>query len=273
MTRPHFTIARFMIIVLLLAIGLAAFRINSQKNAEIAELQRSIVRQQQEFTRQRETLTTFVAIQRDQLDSRRKPSELPGGYVIAIDNARQEVLVNIIRRQDAHPGMKMAVFDALSPSVPNNQLKGTIVLTRVGEQSSTARILKTGASLGSIRIGDMVFSPAWSPDGPTRFALIGKIDVDRDGHDDRDELKHLIEEAGGVTEFDLPPPDVGKEIGVLTPRIDWYVTDDPSSLPTGPYSQQIRAVIREARSDGIRPLSVARLQQRLGYCGNPNREE
>ena len=59
-----------------------------------------------------------------------------------------------------------------------------------------------------------------------RFALVGKIDVNRDGKDDREELKHMIEEAGGVIDFDLPPPDVGKELGTLSPRINWYVTDD-----------------------------------------------
>ena len=50
-----------------------------------------------------------------------------------------------------------------------------------------------------------------------RFALIGKMDVNRDGRDDRDELKRMIQEAGGVVEFDLPPADVGKETGTLTP--------------------------------------------------------
>ena len=265
MTRPRFTIARLMLIVLLLSLGLAALRNISQKNAEIAELQRRIARQEEEFARQRETLTAIVAAQRDQLDGRRQPSELPVGYVIAIDNARQEVVVNITSRQGARPRMKMAVFDALSPRVPNEKLKGTIILTHVGVESSTAHILKTSTSLGPIRIGDMIFSPAWSPGASTRFALIGKIDVNRDGNDDRDELKRVIEEAGGVIEFELPPPDVGKEIGVLTPRIDWYVTDDGTQLPAGPLAQRISTVIKEARLDGIRPMPIKRLLAFLGH--------
>ncbi len=77
-----------------------------------------------------------------------------------------------------------------------------------------------------IRTGDIVYSPAWSPNNPTRFALVGKIDVNRDGRDDREELKRMIKEAGGVVDFDLPPLEVGKETGKLTPRIDWYVIDD-----------------------------------------------
>ena len=77
-----------------------------------------------------------------------------------------------------------------------------------------------------IHDGDIVYSAAWSPNNPTRFALVGKIDVNRDGRDDREELKRMIQEAGGIVDFDLPPPYIGKETGKLSPRIEWYVTDD-----------------------------------------------
>ena len=266
MTRPRFTIARLMAIVLFLALGLAALQTNSQKNVEIAALQKRIVQQQEEFSRQRDTLSAIVAnAQHDQLDGRRRPPEVPGGYVIGVDNARQEVVVNITGRQGAHTRMKMAVFDALSPRVPDEKLKGVIELTCVGEQSSTARVLESSSSLGPIRVGDMIFSPVWSPGAPTRFALIGKIDVNRDGNDDHDELKRVIEEMGGVIDFDLPSPDVGKEIGVLTPRIDWYLTDDRTRSPAGPLPQRTSAVIKEARLNGIRPMPIERLRAFLGH--------
>jgi hypothetical protein len=59
-----------------------------------------------------------------------------------------------------------------------------------------------------------------------RFALIGRIDMNRDDQDDRQELKQIIEEAGGIVEFDFPPPDVGQRSGTLSNRIDRYVKDD-----------------------------------------------
>ena len=103
-----------------------------------------------------------------------------------------------------------------------------------------------------------------------RFALVGRIDVNRDGKDDRGELKRMIEEAGGVIDFDLPPSEVGKEIGMLSPRIDWYVTDFRGPLreptvPLAPLPNRVRAVLKEARLDGIRPLPIERLLAVLGY--------
>ena len=66
-----------------------------------------------------------------------------------------------------------------------------------------------------------------------RFALVGKMDVNRDGKDDRAELKRMIQEAGGIVDLRPAPADLGKETGTLSPRIDWYVIDDriPFAIP------------------------------------------
>ena len=86
------------------------------------------------------------------------------------------------------------------------------------DESATARIIKTDSSIDPIRVGDIVYSAAWSPNQPTRFALVGKMDVNRDSRDDREELKRMIQEAGGVVDFDLPPHDLGKETGAISPE-------------------------------------------------------
>ena len=126
--------------------------------------------------------------------------------------------------------MKMTVFDANSPGIPTEKPKGNIELIQVGEQYSIAHIDKMVNEIDPIRVGDIVYSPAWSPKEPMRFALIGKIDVNRDGKDDREDLKRMIQEAGGIVDYDLPPPDLGKESGKLSARIAWYVTDERMPL-------------------------------------------
>jgi hypothetical protein len=111
-----------------------------------------------------------------------------------------------------------------------------------------------------------------------QFALLGKIDIDRDGQDDRDRLKRMIEEAGGFVVFDLPPPTVGTGAGTLSGAIDWYVTDDrlplheaylrPQRRTRGSSSQFERRVgecMREARLSGVRPMPIEHLLNFLGY--------
>ena len=114
-----------------------------------------------------------------------------------------------------------------------------------------------------------------------RFALIGKMDVNRDEKDDREELKRMIHEAGGVVDYDLPPTEIGKESGTLSPRIDWYVIDNrlplrelftqksaESAARKSKLEQRMGEVIKEARLNGIRPLVIEKLLAYLGYDMN-----
>ena len=222
--------------------------------------------------------------QRDQLDKNINVLDKPDGYITFVDLERREVQVNINRHQGARPQMQMTIFDARAPGIPNEQPKGNIELIQVGEQISIGRITRVASTIDPIRVGDIVYSPAWSPDEPMRFALIGKMDVNRDGKDDRDELKRMIENAGGVVEYDLPPAKVaGKETGKLSARIAWYVTDErvplrehflsrseASVAAQSLFEKKKGEVLKEAHLEGIRPMPIGRLLAYLGYeMGTP----
>jgi hypothetical protein len=254
---------------------------NDKQATELANLTNKNKQQEDDFTRQRETLTTIIREQRDQLEKKELILDRPDGYVTYVDYERREVLVDLNRRQGARPQMKFTIFDAASPGIPTEKPKGNIELIAVGDTFSSARIIKTDRNIDPIRIGDIVYSAAWSPNQPMRFALVGKIDVNRDSKDDRAELKRMIQEAGGTVDFDLPPADLGKETGVLSPRIDWYVTDDRIPLrdtfaakgqavevAQEALNKRVGAVIKEARLNGIRPMTIERLLAFLGYDMN-----
>ena len=187
-----------------------------KQSTDNANLAGKIKQQEDDFNRQREALIAINREQRDQLERKELILDRPDGYVTYVDYERREVLVNLTRRQGARPQMKMTIFDAASPGIPTEKPKGNIELTSIGDQFSAARIIRTDSRTDPIRVGDIVYSAAWSPNQPMRFALVGKIDVNRDGKDDRAELKRMIEEGGGTVDFDLPPADLGKETGTLT---------------------------------------------------------
>ena len=95
-----------------------------------------------------------------------------------------------------------------------------------------------------------------------RFALIGKIDVNRDGRDDRDDLKRMIEAAGGIVDYDLPPPEAGKETGKLTGRDAWYVIDDRM-----PFVLEVKTG-EEGHHRASRPSSSRSSRRRSGRRGS-----
>lgn len=253
MTRPRITVAQLMVFVLLVGLGLAALK--------IASLSARIDRINEDAARKEATLNTIIRAMHDHLGS---TLGLPDGYVTAVNYERQEVFVNIARGDGARPKLKLAIFESATGDLPLGNPKGMIELARVDEQFSTARIIKTTIPTKPIRVGDIIYSPAWSPNTLTRFALVGEVDTNRDGKDDRHELKRLIEEAGGVIDFDLPSADVGQKTGTLSPAIDWYVVDSSSS-PQAQFGTGVGEVIKEARLNGIRPMPIERLLTYLGY--------
>ena len=107
--------------------------------------------------------------------------------------------------------MRFTIFDKNAVGITSDKPKAAIELTSVGdpqkgENDSVGRIVKTFDSNDPIRYNDFIYSVGWSYDHPQRFALVGKIDINRDGRDDRGDLIRMIEASGGVVEFDLPPP-------------------------------------------------------------------
>ncbi|MFO0893098.1 MAG: hypothetical protein U0790_28670 [Isosphaeraceae bacterium] len=256
---------------------------NNDKATKIANLETQIKQQREDAERRIDLANSIIREQRDVLDKNETVLDKPGGHITYVDLERREVHVDITRRQGARPQMKMTIFDAGSPGIPTETPKGNIQLTQVGDQYSVGRIDRVASSINPIRVGDIVYSPAWSPDEPMRFALIGKIDVNRDGKDDRQDLKRLIEEAGGIIDYDLPPPGFGREWGKLTARDAWYVVDERPPLRELFAAKSDRAVaeeskflerkgqvIKQARAEGIRPMPLQRLLGYLGYeMGTP----
>jgi hypothetical protein len=256
---------------------------NDKKATELASLTTQVRQLKEESDRKLETANTIIREYRDQAEKKENVLDSPDGYVTYVDLDRREVHVSVNRHQGARPQMKMTIFDASSPGIPTEKPKGNIQLIQVGDRYSIGRIEKTNSTIDPIRIGDIVYSAAWSPNEPMRFALIGKIDVNRDGKDDREDLKRMIQDAGGVVDYDLPPPEYGKPTGKLSARIAWYVTDERPPLrdyyqpkndvtlaQQTEFQKAYGQAVKDARLEGIRPMPVSRLLAYLGYeMGTP----
>ena len=258
----------------------------SDLSSDLASLQAEKDRLEQNLRTQEADYEDQLASMRETLNYYRTQAEKgevvldnADGYITFVDYTNNRVRTNITRSMGARPQMILAVFDADAPGLPSDDPKARIKLLEVTERGSVASIEEQFNQSNPLRRGDQVYSAAWSPTDPQRFALIGKIDLDRDGRDDRDDLKRLIRASGGVVEYDLPPSNIGPEQGELTARSTWYVIDerDPIRSPGNEqdveelteareqFAQTRTEVIEKARSLGVRPLPIDRLLSSLGY--------
>jgi len=254
------------------------------KNTELAAKNNEHRQYVEETTKARDALNLVVRDLRDEQAKKENVLDRPDGRVTYVDYGRGELRTNITYGMGARPQMTMTIFDKGSPGIPTERPKGTIELIYVGDKYSIARIDKTMSTTDPIREGDIVYSPAWSPNEPMRFALIGKMDINRDGKDDRADLIRMIEAAGGIVDYDLPPPEAGKERGEITGYDAWYVIDDPEKRPplvayqnrredlgtteNVDFVKQRSNAIRKARDNGVRPMLIGRLLNYLGYSYN-----
>jgi hypothetical protein len=91
------------------------------------------------------------------------------------------------------------------------------------------------------------------------FAMIGPIDIDRDGRDDRGRLVWMILRNGGMVDYDLPV--AGPPRGAIRPRTTCYIYDDwlvpGATLPASFLKAQDEA-IKKARLDDIRPIPLGK---------------
>ncbi len=250
--------------------------LTAQQATDIAGLKQQLAQLKDSTDKQRDTLLAQLRQWREQVEKDEDVMDTPDGRVQFVDYDRGEIRTDVARNQGARERMQFAIFDKDSPGLPTDKPKGLVELIQVTDNGSVARIIRTNTPSNPIRPSDFLYSAAWSPNRPERFALIGKIDVDRDGVDDRENLKRMIQAAGGVVDYDLPPPGAGRETGELSGSTSWYVLDDRDPIrPSGlasleglddqDYLKKRGEMIQEARLNGVRPISIERLLAYLGY--------
>ena len=105
--------------------------------------------------------------------------------------------------------------------------KGIVEVIRVIDgHLSEARIMDDDPSK-PIMPGDQLFSIAWQPNHAEHFALVGLMDLDKDGVSDLDKVKDLITVNGGIVDAELK--DDGNARG---PDDGRYPLSGPGEKPT-----------------------------------------
>jgi hypothetical protein len=143
------------------------------------------------------------------------------GKVVDVEQGGSIVYVNIGLDDDLRPGVR---FSVLNPDVARlNEAKPKAhieIVEMVGRTQARARVLASDLKIPVLK-GDVIYSPVWEKGRKVQFALMGKLDMNGDGSDDRAVIRNLIEQSGGVISEDLSPD--GKSKGKMTADTRWLV--------------------------------------------------
>ncbi len=202
-------------------------KIETDKNT----LVKSLEKKNREVTAKFDKSQVSIGELEKRLDSIvRKLDEIQGedfqyvqGKIVEVTNGGDTVWINLGRADGLRPGVSFGVVNSDVSRVADAKPKAKIEVVEVvsgSEHLSRCKVLSDRAPTTILR-GDSIYSPAWQPGRKVEFALVGKMDIDGDGKDDRETVKALIEQNGGRVTVDLAP--AGKVSGQLSVDTRWMV--------------------------------------------------
>ena len=169
------------------------------------ELQDQIAQMTQENLRLREQVRLF---RQEGEQVRLEPvaeESLADGVIDQVIAGRDEVIINLGRKDKLIVGLTFAVYDNASEIRPNNVTgryprgKAVLEITRIGDNFSRARILSQSQG-NPITEGDVIANAVYDPTKTYSFVVDGLFDIDNDGVPtalERADLRALIERWGG----------------------------------------------------------------------------
>jgi len=250
-----------------------------KRDDDIAELRKAITTTQQQADEEREaaqkkikdyeqrvaSLTVINKKLNSELDEKTRVSfEVPDGEVRWVDHLGKRVWINLGEADGLKPRTTFSVYKKSHSGVGRGtekgqiggeDIKGAIEITRVLEANlSEARIVNEDI-YSPISKGDPIYSPLWSSGRGEAFSIVGIMDLDGDGKDDRDLLNEAVATAGAVIDNDVD------EKGIL--RVDGKIPDDGKSRITEKTKFLVIGKIPEI-ADTADPDEIATIQKILG---------
>ncbi|MCU0707791.1 MAG: hypothetical protein MUF23_05825 [Pirellula sp.] len=159
--------------------------------------------------------------------------QYPQGKVTEIADGGRIVYLNLGKADGLRPGVRFGVLDDSVGKIGETKPKARLEIVEVNQQTdhlSRARVLPDRRTATILR-GDKVYSPVWQPGRKVSIGLVGKMDIDGDGKDDREALKSLIVQNGGEVVVDLQAD--GRQEGALTVNTRWLVMGEEFKLLGG----------------------------------------
>ena len=229
---------------------------NAQIDAERNRLASESKKQQQTIDTQVERITSLL----------KEDFEEPSGTVINVAQGARQVWINIGSDDGLREGVSFVVLDESTLNVAEAKIKAEMVVEKViAPHMAMARVTSQNFA-DPVLPGDVVYSPAWRKGRTVGFALVGLMDINGDGRDDRDSVRSVIENSGGRVDAQILPNGTQEgEMDANTVKVvigtDVKVGDNASNEQKE-RAQRYAKFIGEARLLGINQMNLSNL---MGY--------
>lgn len=169
--------------------------------AEYDEAKAGWENEKKKFETEVEQYNASIDRLRDKLKNLTRVSfETPDGHVRWVDNTARSVSLDIGSADGLRVRTTFSVYrkDNNGMARGKEDIKAQIEVTKItGAHQAEARILEDDI-YSPITKGDPIYTPLWSPGRPEVFAIVGNVDLDRDGIPDRERFRDIITSTGAT---------------------------------------------------------------------------
>ncbi|MCB9846827.1 MAG: hypothetical protein H6814_00290 [Phycisphaeraceae bacterium] len=205
-----------------------------------SNLQDRIAQLEQESVLQQQVINELRSQQDDFRLEPLPEHSLVDGRVVGASVADRQVFIDLGKDQRVVLGMTFEVYGSGTDIRPDADGefppgKATIEVTRVGDSTSSARIVRESRGQPVVE-GDVVANAAYDPDKTYSFVVFGDFDANHDGQPtsaERGAIASLVRDWGGKVEDDL------------TGGTDFLVLGDRPVLPPAPSPDAPLPLIQE----------------------------
>jgi hypothetical protein len=188
--------------------------------------------------------------------------EVPDGEITHVNQKVGSVWINIGQADGLKRQVTFSVVGAKEAVGKDQPTKGRIEVTELrGPHSAECRILDDHIT-DPLVTGDKIFTPLFHPGRSEGFAIVGKIDLDGDGVDDRDAVVDMIHMAGGTVDAQLDPK-TDKQEGKLNIHTRYLILGDPPD--DAKIGEGYTKIQREADRLNVQIISVEKFLDHVGW--------
>ncbi|HEV3340743.1 MAG TPA: hypothetical protein VG125_10320 [Pirellulales bacterium] len=234
------------------------------KNDAYTELADTSKKQLDEVTADKNKLARFndvLEVKNQQLDPT-SGFEVPDGKIVWVDQRSRTAYINVGSADGLRRQTLFSVVAGDEQVGRDQKTKGRLEVTEILDAHFAECRITDDKIIDPIVQGDKIFTPLWQPGRAEGFAIIGFIDIDGDGVDDRPMVRDLIRMNGG--RIDAEDTQDGKQVGELNLNTRYVILGQPpdeSEVAKKAYTK----LQRDARAMGVRDLSVNKFLDQVGW--------
>lgn len=234
---------------------------------QVAQVKATAATEKQGFQKTiTEQQTLIDGLKKVAADLKPQLGDRPDGKIVWSNPRDKTVWVNLGSADMLRPQMTFSIYPFGQESLVDSEPKATIEITRIhSANQAEARITKSDVG-NPVMPGDTIFTPVWTPGRSEKFAIVGFIDLDGDDKDDSNQLRDIIETAGG--EVVAYVDDKGDVKGSLSTEVRYLILGDRPTDKTSEGGLAAYTTMSEtARNNGVAAIRVDQFIDWAGYVG------